>query len=313
MTTTPSRVPLVYVLSNGRSGSTLLDLLLGSLDGVWSVGEAQVLPWELEENRAPCGCGVPVACCEFWGPVLDELGLEGTGAGPVPIEHFRDTHGHGRVLRREHLRDLWRGWVDHPRRAAAREYGRANARYLDAVRRRAAELRGEPVRWLVDASKDPYRLLWLAASGRFDLRVLHLVKDPRAFVHSMTRRADPSLARALRFGGRWLVENALARRLCRAGFDAEATRTLRYEDLALRPAAVVAELARWLGVATRQVECGSLRAFRTREGHAVSGSTVRWEAAPIELDERWREGLPAPLQRLVWTLTAPLRAKLGYR
>ena len=40
-------------------------------------------------------------------------------------------------------------------------------------------IKGDQVQWLVDASKSVYRLLWLRETGLFDVRVIHLVKDPR--------------------------------------------------------------------------------------------------------------------------------------
>ena len=42
-------------------------------------------------------------------------------------------------------------------------------------------IKGDQVQWLVDASKSVYRLLWLRETGLFDVRVIHLVKDPRTF------------------------------------------------------------------------------------------------------------------------------------
>ena len=57
---------VLYVGGLGRSGSTLLDRMLGRLDDVWSVGELVHL-WErgLKENNR-CGCGRCFADCPFW-------------------------------------------------------------------------------------------------------------------------------------------------------------------------------------------------------------------------------------------------------
>ena len=43
-------VNLIYIVSPGHSGSTLLDMLLGSLPGVFSLGECTYLPWQLYRN-----------------------------------------------------------------------------------------------------------------------------------------------------------------------------------------------------------------------------------------------------------------------
>ena len=60
---------VLFIGGLGRSGSTLLDRMLGRLDDVWSVGELVHL-WErgLKENNR-CGCGQPFADCQFWDRV----------------------------------------------------------------------------------------------------------------------------------------------------------------------------------------------------------------------------------------------------
>ena len=60
----PFRV--LYIGGWGRSGSTLLDRLLGQAEGSFSVGEMRDL-WlrGVLENRR-CGCGEPFDSCPFW-------------------------------------------------------------------------------------------------------------------------------------------------------------------------------------------------------------------------------------------------------
>lgn len=303
----PERVPLVYILSSGRSGTTLLDLLIGSARRAWTVGEAQLLPWELCEQRSPCGCARPVPECPFWSELLTDLPLD---QGRYPIEHFRETYGSGRVLRWRRLPGLLRGEVGASVEPAVEAYGRVNAAYLGTVRDAARSWSNEPIRWLVDASMDPYRLLWLHASGRFDLRVVHLTKSPPAFVYSMVRARLPGAwGNTIRMAGRWLVENALMARLCNAAFSSERVRHLRYEDLASRPDEVGRDLGGWLEL---EFPGWSGHTFRAYENHAISGNEMRWEDTEVELDTRWKQDLPDLHRRLTRLITAPLAARLGY-
>ncbi|MEO0650499.1 MAG: sulfotransferase [Planctomycetota bacterium] len=301
------RVPLVYILSNGRSGSTLLDLLLGAHPEAWSVGELQMLPFELDAPRDPCGCGAPVAECEFWRPFAERV----SQAGPAPLHHFRERARHGRVLRPAQVLDALRGAPSGARRDQAEAYGEHNEQLLRAIHQAAETRRGGAVRWLVDASKDPYRLAWLARSGRFDLRVIHLTKDPRAFVHSMTRdRERPGAARLLRFTGRWVVENAIMRLVARRTVGAERVRAVRYEDLAGAPERTLAELGEWLDLEGLEA---TLETFREVENHAVGGNEMRWRAGRVRLDERWRSRLTAVERTFVAAASQPLRRAIGYR
>lgn len=65
-------IELIYVGGYGRSGSTLLDAMLSEASGAFSGGElSQVFDWA--DSARPCGCGVALADCAFWKPVLQEL------------------------------------------------------------------------------------------------------------------------------------------------------------------------------------------------------------------------------------------------
>lgn len=192
---------------------------------------------------------------------------------------------------------------------AMRSYGQLNARYLRVVQTHAESLLGHPIAWTVDASKDPYRLFWLLESGNFDLRVIHLVKDPRAFVFSMVKTNPANLSRVTRFAGRWVVENLHFRYLCRDPRLQGKTLLMRYEDLARDPRHELERVGDWLHLDFSPV---SPHHFRAVENHAVSGNPMRWRGGNIVLDEKWREGLPPAASRLVWCVTQFPARVLGY-
>ena len=77
---TPLKV--IFVAGAGRSGSTLLDRMLGSVPRVASVGELRHI-WKLglAEDEF-CGCGEPFSACPFWARVVREA-LPGVGAAEV--------------------------------------------------------------------------------------------------------------------------------------------------------------------------------------------------------------------------------------
>jgi hypothetical protein len=60
---------LLYLGGLGRSGSTIIERLLGQLPGVCSVGEVVHL-WRRGIGDAErCGCGEPFPGCPFWSKV----------------------------------------------------------------------------------------------------------------------------------------------------------------------------------------------------------------------------------------------------
>ncbi|PSO44668.1 hypothetical protein BRC21_01020 [Candidatus Saccharibacteria bacterium SW_7_54_9] len=238
-----SQVPLVYIASNGHSGSTLLDLLLGAHPTVWTLGEAQNLPWELRNRRAPCGCGQPVEEDDFWQAVLDDIPLD---IERYHIGYFRNIAQVGKVLRWKILPDVFRNEISDEWRPAVQEYGANNAKYFEAVRVEAAERTGQDIEWLVDNSKDPYRLFWLQHSGYFKTRALHLVKDPRAFVYSMAKDNPTDLTSVLRYTGRWIVENVILATVVRKSIFDENARRVTYDELAQYPKLTMQSIGDWL-------------------------------------------------------------------
>ena len=66
-------VPLtVYLAGSGRSGSTLLDLLLNNSEYVQSLGEVHRLNMIAKSGQDVCMCGQPIMACPFWSKVQSE-------------------------------------------------------------------------------------------------------------------------------------------------------------------------------------------------------------------------------------------------
>ena len=64
-------IRLLFVAGAGRSGTTILNTILGQVPGMVAVGEVRYI-WEraFGENHR-CGCGEPFARCPFWSDVID--------------------------------------------------------------------------------------------------------------------------------------------------------------------------------------------------------------------------------------------------
>ena len=67
-----NRIKYIYICSAGHSGSTLLDLLLGSHSQIESLGEIIHLAKNISLNTQ-CTCGEPVRSCLVWKQVVSIL------------------------------------------------------------------------------------------------------------------------------------------------------------------------------------------------------------------------------------------------
>jgi hypothetical protein len=296
---------LVYVASIGRSGSTLLELLLGAHPDIATIGELHLWPHEIRAGRSrlPCGCGLPLDECAFWQEMRRRV--DPLEQPPPRLDHFREHLNHGRTLRPERLRDFTAVGTTTD---DMRTYAANTARVVEAFADLAADDTGRRPTWVVDASKDPYRLCWLARSGVLDLTVLHVVRDPRGFVNSERRNVEGVsgvrlAALAARKSGAWVVQHALVERATRLLPSGKALR-VPYEQLATDPSATLARV--WEAVGC--TPCPEVvDTFRDRASHAVGGNPMRHRGEPIALDEAWRRELPAGPQRIATALTAPTR------
>ena len=314
---------VVYLGGMGRSGSTLVERLLGELPGVCVAGELVHLWQRGVTDNERCGCGTALRSCEFWS----EVGRAAFGGWPG-VDLARIAALRGSIDRTRFIPKLASPALAASARRELAEY----TSYYERVYRAISQVSGCPV--VVDSSKHASLAFCLRRSGTVDLRVLHMVRDSRAVAYSWTTRvrrpeaADAggadgaesgymtrySPARAAR---EWDTQNGALDLLARG--DAPVLR-VRYEDLvgAVKPA--LRQIARFAGVA---VEDGGL-AFVGEDGgsqwaelsasHSAAGNPMRFTAGRIDIkaDERWRTAMPATARRTVTTLTLPLLRRYGY-
>lgn len=304
---------LVYIGGLSRSGSTLLELALATHRTVSTVGELQIWPHELRgtDVTIPCGCGESVASCPFWMGVrrrVDPL------AQPAPrLDHFREWHQWGATLRPSVWRDFVDRSVSSARADAMRTYGENTRDVVETAADQYGEDTGTRPTVVVDASKDPYRALWLARSGAVELRLIHLTRDPRAVVHSLTRDETPPSRRRLHATRRsfaWTIENLLLDQVRGRYLATDQSIVLRYEALATDPSGVLSELAAFCGVPT---EIDVADRVPSTSVHSIAGNPMRHDRQPIALDTRWRTEADPFVQRVAWRMTGPERRRHGYR
>lgn len=309
--TPPDRVlpQVLYIGSWSRSGSTLLDLILGQLPGSVSVGELRYL-WERGlVERQLCGCGRPVPSCPFWGAVLEE-------AFPAS----------GQVNSADVV-SLWRR-VDRlalvpamlaPRRGEKLDADlRAFRNVLSRVYRAVATVSGASR--VVDSSKYAAYGLILAGVPGLEMLMLHLVRDSRAVAFSWLRQKPmPEVTTDTRYmpvkqpwrsAAFWELENLaleLLGRACR-----RATR-LRYEELADDPRRSLTAALTALGIEA-DLEFLRDRTLHAGPNHTVAGNPLRFRRGDlvIEPDVQWRQGMEALSRRVVTALTWPLLLRYGY-
>jgi hypothetical protein len=306
-------VTVLYVGATGRSGSTLLERILGQSSGCCAVGELAFL-WErgLHANQR-CGCGEPFRACAFW----TQVGKQAYGGWDrIDLDQARALQH--RVDRHRHLAALLAPRLAPAHRRRLRRY----AELLEPLYRAIATVSGRPV--VIDSSKDVSHALLLRRVPGIDLRLVHLVRRSHGVAYSLTKTVrKPEVADAEAYMHRqspatsallWTTENLLLDGLRPLGVP---TLRLRYEALVASPREHAAELLRLAGLDAADRELGFLHDGEVQLGvdHTVAGNPMRFRQGPVRLraDEQWRGAMPLGQRLAVTAITWPLLLRYGYR
>jgi Sulfotransferase domain len=292
---------VLYIGGLGRSGTTLLERLLGQIDGVQTLGETVHLWVRGVRRNESCGCGLPFHECPFWR----QVGLTAFG-GWSEIDVDAMIAMHDRVDRMRRVP----GVVTRPG-AEVRRYAGVFRSIYDAARR----VTGANV--IVDSSKHSSLAYCLRTRDDLDLRVVHVVRDPRAVAFSWAKtverpeanveekfmnRYTPARAAAL-----WNAENGAISALSR--LDVPVMR-LTYESFVAEPRAALRRVLGFAGMPPDvHVPIEGHRAT-LRPNHTVSGNPVRLRTGVLDInrDDEWVDGIGARERAVVTAMTSPLRA-----
>jgi hypothetical protein len=305
------RAPLpkvVYIAGWGRSGSTILDLALGGIEGWFSCGELNTVWWNLD-----CGCGARVHECEFWRPVLDQAlsgdpGLDLDALSALQRDHLGTSPMVLAAIHREARRGS-------PHRSPPRRYAEALTSLYAAIGDRAG------ARVVVDSTKLATDAYLISALTEIDLYVVHLVRDPRATAYAWTKRKPKSFDPVVNFGRYkpaknallWLRRNLVIEALVRRRLRGRYLR-LRYEDFAEAPAAAVRSICALVGEPEASLPFASERTVRLLPNHTVGGNPGRFSTGQLEIrpDDEWKSRLGVGSKALATLPAAPLMRRYRY-
>jgi hypothetical protein len=309
-----NELKVLFIIGKGRSGSTILDNVLGQVDGFVSLGELWV--WRstrvLEEQN--CGCGQRAAECPFWSKALQLAYRKASAEGldtPTPQDILRwqtDTAGWSRVPK----------LLRQPRR----ERGRSESldelvRFAAALYRAVARISGARV--IVDSSK------WPANPGPLGLvpgirpYAVHLIRDPRAVAFSWQREklwsesGEPMPKQNPIYSSfSWIARNLLAERIC-ARLGPGAMR-LRYEDFVDDPADTLRRIVRLVDSEPAKLPLRDERTAILGSNHTLMGNPSRFATGPVEIrsDDEWTLRLGRRDCLLITGVTMPLLLRYGY-
>jgi len=255
MNTNKGKIPVIYIVGAGHSGSTMLDLLIGSHPLIQSVGEifriAEYVDANSNKSDKKCSCGADFRQCLFWSKVDD----------------FTDLKSFRNINNRDN-------------------FNRINIKLIESV----LEISKKSV--LCDSSKLITRLDLYLSSEKFQVTIVHLVRDGRAVAYSAKRKKERLLSK---LGGqeeyeKWILSNrkqdkyysfffalekwAKINKSCLNRYSANTNYILiKYEDLVVDPERGISSI---LQKAKLPLQFSRLN-FSNVEHHIIAGNNMKYQ------------------------------------
>jgi len=316
-----SKTKILYILGCTRSGTTIVNRILGQLDGFFSAGETYQIWQRSVLGDRYCGCGQRFHECDVWRSIFEEAfgGLGGVDA--ESLQRMRDSALRSKFMPRIMLLPGGRQWM-------LQRMGP----YVDAMAKLYGSMQkvtGDEV--IVDSSKRPLYGYLLSAMESVDLYVLHIVRDPRAVAFSWQRikkQPDDGVRNeTMRQFSPWYVASMwntwnLAGERLLTGAHAQYLR-IRYEDFVQSPQQKLQEIIELVGGSSDAMNAASPNAdslFSAKDtvdlmpNHTCSGNPNRFETGHVQLkmDDQWRADLRHRDKLTVRAVTWPMMWRYGY-
>lgn len=306
-----SQRTVIFIGGYGRSGSTLLDRLLGELESGFSLGEIRHV-WNRSFNDNQfCGCGEAFSDCSFWGQVVDRAF---GGFDEVDLDRIQTLRG--KVDRMRFAPLLAFPSLRPPSFSLnLEEY----LGILQSLYTAVFEVSGSRV--LIDSSKDFLQGAMLLNMPETDLHFIQLVRDSRAVAHSWTRKrkrpevqggsANMPRYSILRSGIEWNYKNLIVE-FFRS--KAKSSQLIRYENFVEYPEETIKGITKRILGEERVPQSMKGHLVEFGENHTVSGNPMRFKRGKIKIanDQHWKSRMGKSKQRMVAALTWPLLKHYAY-
>jgi hypothetical protein len=247
---------IIYILSDGRSGSTLLESILATAENTISVGEAYRFWERYYRNETVCGCGEPIGDCELWHKVAMDL---------------KDISGYDEKAMQPAIKQLLKANKFDAIEGEVHDQllGKIIGTFYHSIAKHSG------VTCIIDSSKSPSWCKMLQASGDFDVRVIHLERSLPFVAESWKKKVKlpeyqkndkympvKSNVNILRT---WLRVKYLGRRFRKHNYF-----FLRYDDLCNSPVVAIKNIS-----AFTNLEIPDNEKLFLKKNHGIAGNPMR--------------------------------------
>ena len=280
---------IIYIVSDSRSGSTLLEFILSQSDIVSSIGEVHHLDSHLNEEKWgtqwdwQCSCGDKISQCSFWRKVLDDLKVKG-------FPEIRNTE-----FIRQNSNPLSFG------NSTYKVDGNFDftLRLLQEIY--SSVLHIDETEVVIDSSKNIHQFRALHENSDMDLNLIFIVRDIRAVVLSKRKwqvkygqKLTNLFVLLFMTKFKYFMQRRVYSQICKSKRI-----FIKYENLANYSKDTISEINKQFNIPQFNVPEYMIR----QDNHSIGGTPNRMKKK-IQLDNSWRnESLKKPFFHFIgWFL-----------
>ena len=256
------RRTIIYIMSNQRSGSTLIENVLSKSSQIVSVGEVSLLSGHIHRVGPGknwdwnCSCGESLAECGFWNKVYKKLPI----SDPLEIKNTR---------------------ISIPAKNNKIKQSKINEEAKIIMNKiYASVFETTNNRFLVDSSKDAFHGISMYLNSPFDFKFIYLRRDLRAVSiskHKWWKRyigEDKSLLRLLLSNYLHRMRYASLLRKVKK----EDIYYMKYEDFFKNPQKILNEMSDFFGFNSFQMP----EFMELNNDHTIAGTPNRFKKTKIK-------------------------------
>jgi hypothetical protein len=287
---------VIYIMGLGRSGSSILGIILGNHPDIENVGELKKWP---DHHGLPRDRELKEYNLDFWHKVLMEYQND---SGKMDFRHFKEMQDD--VESNDKYIPYLFGYVRHKKVKLYKDHIRKLLKSIYNISRKT---------YVVDSSKSICRGIQFYHYKEIPVFIIYIVRDPRGIVWSFRKRGVEQKQKQII---RTVFDYAL---LNAAGLsfylfsDKERVCLLRYEDLVERPDKAMTVLEKFLSIDMRDL------VIKIKEGQSfnilymIDGNRIRKEEnIVIQPDLAWKKQMNLFTRFWIYIVTLPLNLFFRY-
>lgn len=275
-------VTVIYIISDRRSGSTLLENILSKSGETVSVGELAMLKGHIVKQGPGeiwswnCSCGNPVLQCEFWSKVL--AGIYSDDFETKITWHYKSSKALFAAMNPTVSKNNLFKFIRNKK-------NKKTINNLDVLYSSIATVSNK--KFIVDSSKDPLQGLAVNECATVNAKFIWLSRDLRAITFSKLKRWKVN-KRSDKKPLETLTDSFYYKRICAAVLKSIPKNNfikIDYEALAANPQKELDAICTKLGLQKYQAPLY----MELSDDHTIAGTPGRFERKPIAADNSWKE------------------------